>query len=56
MFKLLLIAGRGWRYIPKQHRRRAMITAAVVAKRHGPKVARAAQRAVKSAKRPPEKP
>jgi hypothetical protein len=52
MWKLLLLAGRGWRYVPKQHRRRAMIVAAVAAKRHGPTVARAASRAVRAAKRP----
>ncbi len=52
MWKLLLIAGRGWRYIPKQHRRKAMRIAAVTAKRHGPAVARAAGRAYKSTKRP----
>jgi hypothetical protein len=52
MWKLLVLAGRSWRYVPRRHRRRVMIAAAITARRHGPTVARAAGRAVRAAKRP----
>ena len=50
MWKLLVLAGRGWRQIPKQHRRKAILLAAATARRHGPAIARAAGKAAKSAK------
>ena len=53
MWKLFFLAARGWRYIPKEHRRKVMRTAAVHARRHGPTVARVAGRAYKGARKRP---
>ena len=46
MWKLLFLARRGWKMIPKEQRRRAL----GAARRHGPKAARAAGRAVRQAR------
>jgi hypothetical protein len=53
MWKLLFLATRGWRYIPKRHRRAMMFAAAGTARRHGPAIARAAGRAYKGARKLP---
>ncbi len=43
MIKLYLLLTRGWKLIPRRHRRQMMITAAMLAKTHGPKAARLAR-------------
>jgi hypothetical protein len=53
MWKLLFLAARGWRYIPKRQRRALMFAAATTARRHGPTIARAAGRAYKGARKLP---
>ncbi len=40
MIKLYFLLTRGWRLIPRRHRRQMLITAAMLAKTHGPKAAR----------------
>ena len=51
MWKLLFLARRGWKLIPREHRRRVMKTAARNARRHGPTVAKAARQAVRQARK-----
>jgi hypothetical protein len=43
VIKLYFLLTRGWKLIPRRHRRQAMITAAMLAKTHGPKAARLAR-------------
>ncbi len=43
MIKLYFLLTRGWRLIPRRHRRQLLLTAAMLAKTHGPKAARLAR-------------
>ncbi len=40
MWKLLFLARRGWKMIPREHRRAARRTAVKTVRRHGPTVAK----------------
>jgi len=50
MWKLLFLARRGWKMVPREHRRHAWRVARRELRTHGPTVARAAHRAVKQAR------
>ncbi len=50
MWKFFFLARRGWKMIPRRHRRAALVLASAQARRHGPTVARAAGRAVRNAR------
>jgi hypothetical protein len=50
MWKLLFLARRGWKMIPREHRRRVRKEALKQARKHGPTVAKAARTAVKQAR------
>ena len=50
MLKLIFIASRGWKLIPRHHRRAALIMAGTQARRHGPTVARAVGKTVRQAR------
>ncbi len=52
MWKLFFLARYGWRMVPKRHKRRALLAAAMVAKQHGPKAVELARR-VRVAKKTP---
>ena len=52
MWKFLFLARRGWKLIPREHRRRALKTARTTVRKHGPTVAKAAGRAVRQGRRP----
>ncbi len=45
MFKLIFLATRAWKLVPRRHRRKVLFTAAAVTKKHGPKIIAAANRA-----------
>jgi hypothetical protein len=53
MWKLLFLAVKGWRFVPKQHRRAVLMAAAGTARRHGPAIAKAAGKAYKGARKLP---
>ncbi len=53
MWKLLFLARRGWKLIPREHRRRAVGAVRENAQKHGPSVARAAGRAIREARARP---
>jgi hypothetical protein len=50
MWKLLFLARRGWKMIPREQRRKMRKTALKQARKHGPTVAKAARKAVKQAR------
>jgi hypothetical protein len=50
MWKLLFLARRGWKMIPREQRRRALRTARTTARKHGPTVAKAAGKAFRQAR------
>lgn len=50
MWKLLFLARRGWKMVPREHRRHAWRVARSQVRTHGPTVARAARKAVKQAR------
>jgi hypothetical protein len=50
MLKLLFLARRGWKLIPRRHRRAALIMASMQARRHGPTVAKAVGKTVRQAR------
>ena len=50
MWKLLFLARRGWKMVPREHRRHAWRIARSNVRTHGPTVARAAHAAVKQAR------
>ena len=52
MWKLFFLARRGWKLIPREHRRRVRRTVVSNARRHGPTVARGVRTAVKQARKP----
>ena len=53
MWKLLFMARRGWKLIPREQRRRVLRTAGSTARRHGPRVARVAGNAIKQRRKTP---
>ena len=50
MWKLLFLARRGWKLIPREQRRKALRTVRSTARKHGPSVAKAAGKAVRQRK------
>jgi hypothetical protein len=50
VWKLLFLARRGWRMIPREQRRKLRRTAFRTARKHGPAVARQVRSAVKQAR------
>jgi hypothetical protein len=52
MWKLLFLARRGWKLIPREQRRRMLRTARSTARKHGPSVAKAAGSAIRQARKP----
>lgn len=50
MWKLLFLARRGWKLIPREHRRKAIRVAGTQARRHGPTVAKAMGKTVRGAR------
>jgi hypothetical protein len=50
MWKLLFLARRAWKLIPREHRRKAILVAGTQARRHGPVVAKAVGRTVRQAR------
>ncbi len=50
MWKLLFLARRGWKLIPREQRRKLRKTAVTTARKHGPTVARGVRTAVKQAR------
>jgi hypothetical protein len=50
VWKLLFLARRGWKLIPREQRRKLRKTAFRTARNHGPTVARQVRTAVKQAK------
>ncbi len=53
MWKLLFLARRGWKLIPREQRRKVLRTARSTARKHGPSVAKAAGRAIRQARKAP---
>jgi len=50
MWKLLFLARRGWKMVPREHRQHAWRVARRQVRTHGPTVARAARHAVREAR------
>ena len=50
MWKLLFLARRGWKMVPREHRRYAWRVARTQVRTHGPTVARAVHHAVTQAR------
>jgi hypothetical protein len=53
MWKLIIVARRGWRMVPSQHKRKVLIAAAIAARDHGPKAVQLARRVGAKRKPPP---
>jgi hypothetical protein len=51
MWKLLFLARRGWKLVPREHRRKLRTTAVRTARKHGPAVAKQVRTAVNEARR-----
>ena len=52
MWKLLFLARRGWKLIPREQRRKVVRTAGTTVRKHGPNVAKAAGKAIRQTRRP----